>query len=219
MEFFIGHIYPYLKWAAVLSPVLPFVIGLWLIRKHKSAKFNLLFLFITIGVLTEAISWITVVMGTRNNLWLSHLYTLFGFSVLAGVFYYSFNKLLLKRAIVGGMVVLCLLIFYDAFTADGIMKMNSVSRIAANAMLIMMAITYFYKVANNAKVVYLDRDPMFLLSCAILIYYAGTSMSYAIFNEALAISDDTARICLAIIMVLNVLFYISHAFILRRMAA
>ncbi|MDO6390352.1 hypothetical protein Q4E40_09455 [Pontibacter sp. BT731] len=97
--------------------------------------------------------------------------------------------------------------------------MNSVSRIAANAMLIVMAITYFYKVANNAKVIYLDRDPMFLLSCAILIYYAGTSMSYAIFNEALAISDDAARICLAIIMVLNVLFYISHAFILRRMAA
>lgn len=178
----------------------------------------LLFLFIILGVLTEAVSMITIISGTRNNLWLAHLYTLFGFSVLAGIFYYSFDKLLLKRAIIVGMVGLCVLIYYDAFLTDGFTKMNSVSRIAANAMLILMAIAYFYKVANNAKIIYLDRDPMFLLSCAILIYYAGTSMSYAIFNEALAISYDAARICLAIIMVLNVLFYISHAFILKRMA-
>ncbi|WP_299988262.1 hypothetical protein [uncultured Pontibacter sp.] len=219
MDFFIGHIYPWLKWISLLSPVLPFVIGLWLIRKQKNKQFMLLLLFITIGVLTEAVSLITVWSGTKNNLWIGHVYTLVGFSVLAGIFYHSFDKLLLKRAIIGGIVGLCVLIYYDAFIADGIMKMNSVSRIAANAMLILMAITYFYKVANNAKIIYLDRDPMFLLSCAILIYYAGTSMSYAIFNEALAISYDTARICLAIIFVLNVLFYSSQAFILKRMAA
>ncbi|SIR12559.1 hypothetical protein [Pontibacter lucknowensis] len=219
MDFFIGHIYPWLRWTSILSPVLPLVIGLWLIRKQKNKKFMLLLLFITIGVLTEAVSLITVWSGTKNNLWLGHVYTLLGFSVLAGIFYYSFDKLILKRSIIGGIVGLCLLIYYDSFMADGIMKMNSVSRIAANAMLIMMAITYFYKVANNAKIIYLDRDPMFLLSCTILIYYAGTSMSYAIFNEALAISYDTARICLAIIFVLNVLFYSSQAFILKRMAA
>ncbi|MBF8962645.1 hypothetical protein I0P70_05245 [Pontibacter sp. FD36] len=219
MDFFIGHIYPWLKWVAVLSPLLPFVIGIWLIRKHKSTKFMLLFLFIAIGVLTEAVSMITVMLGTKNNHWLGYVYTLLGFSVLAAIFYYSFDKPLLKRAIISGVVGLCALLYYDAVVIEGITKMNSVSRIAANAMLIVLAITYFYKVANNTKVVYLDRDPIFLLSCAILIYYAGTSMSYAIFNDALAISYDTARICLAIIMVLNVLFYISHAFILRRMAA
>ncbi|SIT93638.1 hypothetical protein [Pontibacter indicus] len=219
MEFFLAHIYPSLKWVAVLSPLLPFVIGLGLIKRRKDTRFVLLFLFITIGVLTEAASRITVMIGTTNNLWLAPLYTLFGFSVLAGIFYYSFDTTPLKRSIIVGVVGLCILIYYDAFIIDGLTRMNSVSRIAANAMLIIMAITYFYKVANNAKIIYLDRDPMFLLSCAILIYYAGTSMSYAIFNEALAISNDAARICVAINMVLVILFYASHVFILRRMAA
>ncbi len=219
MEFFIGQIFPWLKLANSLSPVLPFLIGLWLIGKQKNMPFMLLFLFVTLGLLTDAATYITVLLGTKNNLWLGHLYTLLGFSILAGVFYYNFNRPLMKRAIISGVLGLFLLIYYDAFLTDGIMKMNSVSRIAANAMLILMAIAYFYKVANNAKVIYLDRDPMFLLSCAILIYYAGTSMSYALFNDALAVSYDTARICLSIIMVLNILFYASNAFILRRMAA
>lgn len=219
MEFFIAHFYPWLRWIAVLIPLLPFVIGLWLIRKQKNTKFMLLFLYITIGVLAQAAQMITVIQGTRNNLWMNHVYTLLEFGVLAGIFYYSFNNPLLRRAIITGLVGLCIIMYYDAFITEGIMKMNSVSRITANSMLMIMAITYFYKVANSAKVIYLDRDPMFLLSCAILIYFAGTSMSYAIFNEALAISHDAARICLAINMVLVVLFYISHGFILRRLAA
>lgn len=176
-------------------------------------------MFITVGVLTEVASSTVVMLGYMNNLWMGHLYTVAGFSVLAGVFYYSFNNVLIQRSILGSIAVLLLLIYYDAFLTDGMMKMNSVSRIAANAMLILMAIGYFYKVANNSKVIYLDRDPMFLLSCVVLIYYTGTSMSYALFNDALAVSYDAARICLAIIMVLNILFYTSSAFILRRMAA
>ncbi|WP_299702179.1 hypothetical protein [uncultured Pontibacter sp.] len=208
-----------MKWGAVTSPVLPFLIGLWFIRRQKNMQFRLLFLFITIGILTEAASLITLMLGTKNNLWLGHLYTFLAFSVLASVFYFSFSRPLLKRAIIGGIIGLFCLIYYDAFVTDGLAKMNSLSRIAASSMLIVMAITYFYKVANNGKVIYLDRDPMFLLSCVVLIYYAGTSMSYAIFNEALAISYDMARICLSIILILNILFYVSHAFILRRMAA
>jgi hypothetical protein len=219
MQYYIEHIYPRLMWVSTVSPLLPFLFGLWLIRKQKNPQFGLLFLFITVSVLTEAASYITVWMGTKNNLWLNHLYTLIGFSVLAGIFYYTFNRPLLKRAIIGSIAGLVLLIYYDAFIAEGLAKMNSISRMAANSMLILMAIGYFYKVANSAKVIYLDRDPMFLLSCAILIYYAGTSMSYAMFNQALAVSYDTARICISIILILNVLFYLSQAFILRRMAA
>lgn len=219
MEFFITHFYPRLQWIAIIIPLLPFGVGFWSIRKQKDTKFRLLFLYITLGVLAQAAQLITVMLGTKNNLWMNHVYTLLEFSLMASILYRCFSKPLLKRAIIVGVIGLSALIYYDAFITDGLMRMNSMSRIAANVMLIMLAITYFYKVANNPKIVYLDRDPIFLLSCAILVYYAGTSMSYAIFNEALAISNDAARICLAINMVLVVLFYISHAFILRRMAA
>lgn len=219
MEFYIEHIYPLLRWPARLSPLLPFLIGIWYYRKQKCTQFRLLLLFITVGVLTEVAATTVVMLGYNNNQWVAQLYTLLGFGVLAGVFYHSFVSSMIKKAILVSIVGLLLIMYYDVILTDGITKINSLSRVAANAMLILMAIAYFYKVANNAKVIYLDRDPMFLLSCAVLIYYAGTSMSYAIFNEALAISYDTARVCLSIIMVLNIIFYASSAFILRRMVA
>lgn len=219
MEFYITNIYPWLKNASLYSALIPFIVGLWLIKSQKDIKFKLLFLFVIISILTEAAALITVLLGTKNNLWLAHLYTLFGFSVLASIFYYSFDKLLLKRAIIMGVVGLCGFIYYDAFIVDGLMKMNSSSRLAANAMLIMMAIAYFYKIVNNTKVIYLDRDPMFLLSCTILIYYAGTSMASALFNQALEVSYDAARICLSVIFVLNVLFNAGQGLVLKKMAA
>ena len=219
MELFIAYFYPWLQRVAVIIPLLPFGVGLWLIRKQKDTKFKLLFLYVSFGVVAQAAQLISFMLGTKNNLWMNHAYTLLEFSIMASILYYCFNRPLLKRAIIFGVIVLSALIYYDAFITDGLMRMNSMSRVAANVMLIILAITYFYKVANNPKIVYLDRDPIFLLCCSILIYYAGTSMSYAIFNEALAISNDAAYICVAINMLLVILFYMSHTLILKKMAA
>lgn len=218
MDFFINQISPWLLKIATYSALIPFLVGLWYIRKQKSLKYKLLFLFVLINVLSEAVAMITVQLGTKNNLWLFHLYTLLSFTALAVVYYSSFENASIKKIIVGGVVGLLMIIYYEAFITDGILKMNSLSRMAANSMLILLAIAYFYKVANTAKVVYLDHDPIFLLSCAVLIYYSGTSMSYALFNQALAVSYDAAKVCLSIVFILNILFYASQAFILRRMA-
>jgi hypothetical protein len=125
----------------------------------------------------------------------------------------------MRRGIEIGWVALVLVSIYDAYMLGGITQMNSAPKMMANALLILLAIAYFYKVANDRNIIYLDSNPVFLLSCAVLIYYSGTSMSYALFNQALAVSYDAARICLAIVLILNILFNTSQAFILKRMAA
>ncbi|MFD1188569.1 hypothetical protein, partial [Pontibacter rugosus] len=63
---------------------------------------------------------------------------------------------------------------------------------------------------------YLDKDPVFVLSCGVLIYQAGISMAYAMFNDALAESYNTARICLCIVFVLNIFFYAVLTMALKR---
>lgn len=219
MDFFINQISPWLLKIATYSALIPFLVGLWFIRKQKSLKFKLLFLFVIISVLTEAVAMLSVQLGTKNNQWIFHLHTPLSFAALAAVYYWSFNSSWIRRIIIGCLAGLLLIIYYEAFLTDGLMKLSSLSKMVANSLLILLAIAYFYKVANTAKVVYLDHDPMFLLSCAVLIYYAGTSMSFALFNQALAVSYDAAKICLSIVFILNTLFYASQAFILRRMAA
>lgn len=219
MEFYINNIHPWVREISTYSSLIPIIVGLFLFRKQKTIQFQLLFLFAAVGMLTEAVALITFLLGTKNNLWLGHIYTLASFGIMASIYYFSFDKVLIKRVIIASIVAMIVISSYDAFVLDGLTKVNSISRIFANASLILMAIGYFYKTANSAKVIYLERDPLFLLSCAILIYYAGTSMSYALLNQALAVSWDAARICLAVVFVLNILFYSSQAFILRRMAA
>lgn len=217
MEFFIKEIYPWLADISSASSLLPFITGLFLIGKRKSLQFRFLLLFITLGVAAEIAGQVTVHMGTRNNLWLVHITTPLEFGLLSAVYYHSFKQVFFKRAIAAAVVVFVLFSIYGAFMLEGITQMNSAPKMVANSLLIVMAISYFYKVSNDLNTIYLDRDPVFLLSCGLLIYIAGTSMSHAMFNEALAVSYDAARICLAIFMILNILFNASLVVVLRRM--
>jgi hypothetical protein len=219
MEFFLRQIYPWLIQASVYSVLLPFVVGLVLLKKLKNPQFKYLFLFVCLWLISEAIGVITVLSGTKNNLWSNHVFNPLQFGAMALVFFYSFESRLIKKLIVLAIAVVVVVTVYDAFMLVGITQMNSVSKIVANALLIAMTLVYFYKVANNATTLYLDQDPVFLLSAGLLIYLAGTSMSYALFNDALKVSYDAARICIAVILVLNILFNFSMAFILRRMPA
>jgi len=217
MEFFLRQVYPWLIEVGTFWVLVPFAAGLFLLRKpHKNNKFWLLFVLVSVALLAEAAGQIMVRMGASNNLWVVHSHTLLEFLVLATVYYTSFRRPVFKKGIIVATIVFVITCFIDAFLVDGINQMNSTAKMVSNTMLMLMAILYFYKVANDLTVTYLDRDPIFLLSCTVLIWKAGTTMSYAMFNQALAASYDAARICIAITLVLNILYYTALLFILRR---
>ncbi|WP_162426037.1 hypothetical protein [Pontibacter pudoricolor] len=217
MEFFLRQIYPGLIEVGTSWVLVPFIAGLFLIRKpHKGKLFWLLFLLVVAAVLSEGIGQLVVYLGTKNNIWLVHVYTLFEFLIIAAIFYYSFRRPVFRKGIILAAIVFISICLIDAFVLEGITQMNSLTKVSGNAMLMLMSILYFYKVANDLTVTYLDQDPIFLLSCSLLILKAGTTMSYAMFNQALAASYDAARICIAIILVLNILYYTALIFILRR---
>ncbi len=200
------------------SPLLPFIVALLLLLKNNNRQFKLLFLFILSTVAIEAAGQITVYLGTSNNIWLQHLYSPIEFSILAAIYYQSFKRKYFKRSI---LVSTCLFILFsigNAVFGEGIMQMNSMVKMVENVLLISIAILYFYKVANDLSITYLDRDPVFLLSCALLIVKSGSTMSSIMFNAALAESYDAARICISIILVLNIFFNIALVFILKRLA-
>jgi hypothetical protein len=218
MEFFLRQVFPWLVEASIYSVLVPFVTGLFLLQKLKSPQFRYLFLFVCIWLVGEATGVITVLLGTKNNIWSHHLLNPLEFAAMALVFYHSFESRLAKRLIVLAIGLVVVVTLFDAFMLQDITQMNSVSKIFANTLLIAMTLAYFYKVANKPTTLYLDQDPIFLLSAGLLIYVAGTSMSYALFNSALEVSYDAARICLAVILVLNILFNFTMAFIFRRVS-
>ncbi|WP_242929084.1 hypothetical protein [Pontibacter vulgaris] len=197
--------------------LVPFIAGLFFIRKpHKSIQFWLLLLLVLVSVLAEGVGQLVVYLGAKNNIWVVHVHTLLEFLILAAIFYTSFQRALFRKGIILAAILFISVSLIDAFLLEGITQMNSLTKVSGNAMLILMGILYFYKVANDLTVTYLDHDPVFLLSCSLLILKAGTTMSYAMFNQALAASYDAARICIAITLVLNILYYTALILILKR---
>ncbi|MFD2247107.1 hypothetical protein [Pontibacter ruber] len=219
MEFFLRNIYPWLIQVSSISPILPFLLGLLWFARHKNWQFRLLYLHVILIVAIEVAGKVTVMLGTKNNLWLHHLYAPIEFCVLAAIYYCSFRQTAYKRGILAAAICFVLFSIVNAVFFESITQMNSIAKIVENALLIVLAVLYFYKVSNDLNIKYLDRDPIFLLSCAMLIYKAGTTMSSAMFNQALAISYDAARICIAITLVLNILYYASLIFMLKRASA
>jgi hypothetical protein len=216
MEFFIKEIYPWLRTTAQMSPGLPFLVGLFLLGRSKGNQFRLLLLYVTLAVCAESIQQLTIKLGTTNNHWISHVNTVLEFSLLATIYYRSFKQPAIKKGIIAAVGVLLLFSIANATIIGSLEERNSVSKIVANSISIVLAIMYFYKVANDLTIKHLDRDPIFLLSCGVIIYKAGISMSFAMFNQALAHSYDAARMCLAVLMVLNIFFYSYMVFVLRR---
>ena len=216
MEFFLRKVYPWMIETAVYSILLPFITFLFLYLKGKTNElFWLIAIFVVSLFVSEAVGVITVKSGTKNNLWTQHLFTPIRFGFIAAIYYYSFWRPVFKKGSLIAVILLLIISIAEATIGVGITQMNALSNTVESTLVIGLVILYFYKIAKDQQITYLDRDPVFLLSCGLLIHRAGTSMSWGLFNDALAESYDAARICIAVILVLNILFNLNLVYVLK----
>lgn len=210
------HVYPWLKDASSFSFIIPFIVSLFYIRGENGTTFKLLLLFVGFLALTEVAGQLSVYLGTQNNIWIGHIYTPIELLLLASLYYINLKNALIKKAL---LIVTGLLFMYSLFylfAGDNVLQMNSLPRMLNAAVLISLAALYLYQTANEPVYMYLDRDPMFLLSSGVILYQAGTAMAYSMFNQALAESYDAARMCITVMLVLNIIFRIILALALAR---
>lgn len=216
MEFFLRNIYPWLIEVSSASVSVPLLVGLYLVKKRKSLLFKLLLFYTVFIALTEAAGQLTVFLGTNNNLWINHIYVPVEFALLAAIYYISFKQQVFRRGVVAATLTLLFFSIYNVVWGEQVTQMNSLPRLIGGAMLIGMAVLYFYEAASELRYRYLDQDPMFLISSGLIVYQAGTAVAFSIFNQALEVSYDAARMCLTIILVLNILFRIILMLALKR---
>ena len=184
--------------------------------KRSSLLFNLLLLYTVFIALVEIAGQLTVYLGTSNNHWIQHIYTPVEYLVLGVIYYYSLRGRPVKLGVLASIACVGIVCVLSMTLAEDITQMNTTPRMIAGAMLVALAVLYFYQSAKQPNFIYLDRDPMFVLSSGIIVYQAGTAMAFSMFNAALAESYDAARICISIIVVLNILFRVILMMALRR---
>lgn len=216
MEFYLRQVYPWMIELSSFSFIIPLLAGVFIIYKSSSLLYKLLLLYVGLIAVVEIISQLTVYLGTGNNHWINHLYTPMEAVVIGWMYYSNSNSTQYKRILCTAVLVVIASSIYNIVWGESLTQMDSMPHTISAMVLVSLAIIYFYQAAHTLKHTYLDRDPMFVLSCGIIIYQAGTAMAYSMFNEALATSYDTARICISVILVLNILFRIILAMAITR---
>ena len=200
---------------AAFSVLVPLGVGLYQWYKGGKQVAKLVLLFVCFLVVVEGLGYY---LGARkiNNLWLSHVYIPIEYALLSLIYFFAFENKIIRRVLCVSVVLFALFCIYDVFYIESMLTFNSYPRTVESALLIALALLYFNKVFHGMDMLYLERDPMFLLSAGIIIYFAGSVTFYGLVNMMMAQSQEHTRVLFSIIYVLNFGFNMLLALVLWR---
>lgn len=208
MQVFFEEYYYLLSYASSYSVLVPLLAGLFLMVKfgYKSEVFRGVLLYVAFIAAVEASGILSIVLGTDNNIWISHVYVPLEYILVTAIYYRSFAQKKIRAGMIGAGILFLLFCLAELLWGAGVQSLNSYSRVMESTLLIALALLYLFVLYKDLNYIYLAQDPLFVLSCGVMVYFAGTAMAYGMFNKALAISDNLARVCLSITYILNISF-------------
>lgn len=194
-----------LSQASVFSSLIPVLVGmLFYVFLYDREEKVMLFFLVSVGAIVEFFSIFILFMEVYNsNLALLHGYTILEFYLLVSLFSCKTIAIISKkwRNLLTGGFVLCAL---GNIYINGINQFNTDIRAIESIVLIALSLLFFYNVLKNLKVESLEREPMFWISAAILIYFSGNLITFILSNYALS-STDMSYTLWAIHAFLNIL--------------
>lgn len=167
--------YGIVYWISFSSYLIPIFLLAFLKSKFKTERdlLSVLFVYLTLSVLTEIINLVFIDLFKNNNP-VIHFYTVLGFVNL--VYFY---KLLLKDKYFDNMykpiiILFCFLSLFYSFFIKGIMNINVISNLIFTILMVFSCSFYFYKIYTEMKVSNLFQDGLFWINSAFLIYFSST---------------------------------------------
>lgn len=167
--------YGIVYWISFSSYLIPIFLLAFLKSKFKTERelLSVLFVYVSLSVLTEIINLIFIDLFNNNNP-VIHIYTVLGFVNL--VYFY---KLLLKDKYYDNFYKPIILLFsflslFYSFFIKGIMNINVISNLIFTIFMVFSSSLYFYKIYTEMKVSNLFQDGLFWVNSAFLIYFSST---------------------------------------------
>jgi hypothetical protein len=167
--------YGIVYWISFSSYLIPIFLLAFLKSKFKTERdlLSVLFVYLTLSVLTEIINLVFIDLFKNNNP-VIHFYTLFAFLILT-----YFYKLLLKDKVFDKMFkptvfLFCVCSIIYSIYIKGLMNVNVISYLTFAIFMIFNSAYYFYKVYTEMKVSNLFQDGLFWINSAFLIYFSST---------------------------------------------
>ncbi|MFA0961798.1 hypothetical protein AB9P05_08315 [Roseivirga sp. BDSF3-8] len=175
---------PFLSKLSTFSVFIPLLLALVTIRfHHREVKF-LAYLVYT-SFLVE-ICMVYLGYQKVNNLPLLNILTMAEFTLLSLMYYHLFREPRLKRFIKISIHVFVAFTFLYATFIKGWYEYSDVPRALESLMLVAFSLIYFRKLLTDLNVFYIEKEPAFWVSTAVLFYFSGSLFMY-IFSSYLAL--------------------------------
>ncbi len=190
------------------SIIAPIIVGAIYVR---SLSFALKILFVFV-VIAGALELTTSILSFHkvNNLIFFHVFVYIEFSVIALIFFFSYDSVFWRAVSLLFLVAFLLFsvinnIWYETFD-----DFNRNQRYAEGMLVIIMSGGYYISLLRRPIHRYLERQPMFWLASGWLIYFAGTLYLFLFSKELLSMETQEWWTLHAILNIsLNLIYLIS----------
>lgn len=191
-----AFIFSSLSSASILIPTLLAILTL----NNQKQPLKYLTLLLVFTTVIEGLARILIIYK-YPNLPLLHVYIPIQFALLAWMYQLYLYKIYPRYLI---PIVILVFGFYSIINSlfiQSIFTFNTYARAIENILLIILALSYFYKMLKELKVKYLERHSMFWINSGILIYFSGNLFIF-IFSNYILLNKSLSQF-----------FWIIHAFL------
>ena len=199
----------------IIVEFLAFITGTYFLRQIRN-KFLFLYLCIALGFFTEAITLFAIYSGSKNTLWLSHIYFPLEFFFLSLLYLKNIKNIVLK---IWMKVVIAGLMLFSVINPLFLQKLTVYSQVRSfsSIVLVVFSLLYFYQIISEAKIRKLSREPMVWVNIAVLVYFAASLFHVVLFTIILEYSRKFLKLTSDYFAVLTALFYllIAVAFVIE----
>jgi hypothetical protein len=173
---------PFLALVSFISSPLPVIVG-WIRRKYLS-RGSRIFLGLLSFYLLVLAAQLVMMFNYINAMWISQLYTLIEFCIIAAVYFVETDKLSVKNAIKWSIYVFCVFWIIAKFSFEPMILYDNYTSPFAAVLLIVMATYKLIELLRESKNSVFKKS-MFWISTGIVVYYVGTMPLFALANMLL----------------------------------
>lgn len=162
------------------SILIPFIAAILRIKVALPSKDGmLLYTFIFVSFVKTITVYFTELYGIKN-IYLYNWFNLIESLTIFGIYYFSIDKSIPKKAIIVAFIFAIVISFSKPqyYLNTNIIDLHRISMIVVGALSIAVVLIYFYELVENLRSPNILVLPIFWLSCGVLIYSAGTIISY-----------------------------------------
>ena len=185
-----------------LTNLLAFIVG-FIYFKYFSKEIKIVFYFVAFGIATEIFTRFYKHFWMQNTGPIGHFYFPVAFFIM-GIFFLTTLKGFIRPAYILTLIISFeILSLINVVFIQDLYEFPSLTGSIGAMILFLFSVAFFTKVMTEAKILKLSQEPLIWINSAVLIYYTGNFIFYALLNYANNHSREFALLTLMFFSYVN----------------